>query len=589
MTWTKGTPTATSGNQTTGFTLVINSGVLAQDLLVLLVTNRGATTDPVVVDNDVGGNLWTKLANQNANTNGAGTIWVKYATSATASKTITVSGCTNSASGIVMPFRGGSFVSNILHAFGTPVGESNASTDESCAGITTDRANSMVLHAIFCTSNDTLAPGNRTATSPATITEDGEGVSSGGSDCSASLASDEKTSAGATGTISWSQTDGTGASISVEMYQDVQPTAIASAEGHGTAHIALYIDATSIGSAEAHGATTVELAGATQNVDPTAIASAEAHGTAMTVIYDDATAIGSAEAHGTTAIVEYVDAASVASAEAHGSTNSVLVDSATGISSAEAHGTAAAEMNVAVSGVASAETHGSTNAVLYADMTAIASAEAHGAQNVALAESPSPISSLEAHGSAAMSLELAASGIASVEAHGTSIVGPAPLYVDPSAVASAESHGTSLLQLAVATTGIASAEAHGTAALAGYVDATGVPSSEAHGNSAIAVYVDASAIASAEAHGTAAIVPGISPSGIASVEAHGTAQVVGTAIELFPSGVVSAEAFGVAQVYDTKWDGMLDGSVTWIVTIAGAGGSVVTEMRGPYVTEIEEL
>ena len=53
-----GTATNTSGNQTTGFTLVINAGVVTGDILLLAITNRGATTDPVVVDNDTGGNLW---------------------------------------------------------------------------------------------------------------------------------------------------------------------------------------------------------------------------------------------------------------------------------------------------------------------------------------------------------------------------------------------------------------------------------------------------------------------------------------------------------------------------------------------------
>jgi hypothetical protein len=222
MAITVGTSTVTSGNQTTGFTLVINSGVVAGDILILLVTNRGATTDPVVVDNDVGGNLWAKIANQNADTNGAGTVWWKRATSATASKTITVTGCTNSASGCVTPFTGAAVGST---PYGTPVSEANASGNEVQAGITTGRDGSMVCIGVYCTSNDTLNPNTYVATDPSSLTERAEGVSSGGSDCSASLAADIRTSAGATGNISWSQGDGTGASIAFELLRAWEPLA----------------------------------------------------------------------------------------------------------------------------------------------------------------------------------------------------------------------------------------------------------------------------------------------------------------------------------------------------------------------------
>lgn len=229
MAITVGTSTATSGNQTTGFTLVINSGVVSGDILLLGVTNRGATADPTVVDNDTGGNTWAKIGNQNADTNGAITVWWKRATSGTASKTITVSGCTNSASGCVTPYTGCLGSGN---PYGTPVSEANASGDESQAGITTGTDGSFVCLFVGCTSNDTLNPNTYTATSPTTLTERAEGVSSGGSDCSMSHASAEKASAGATGTISWLQTDGTGASMAFELLpsssQTVTPTAASS-------------------------------------------------------------------------------------------------------------------------------------------------------------------------------------------------------------------------------------------------------------------------------------------------------------------------------------------------------------------------
>lgn len=221
MAITKGTPTATSGNLTTGFTLVINAGVQANDICVIGITNRDGTANPTCVDNE-GAGTWTRITTVNAATNGSLSIWWKRASANTASKTITVGGCTGSASGVVMPFRGASLAAS---PFGTAVGEPNASGNELQAGIVTARNGSAVIHLIACTSNDTLAPGNRTATAPTTITEDGEGVSSGGSDCSMSFASDVLSTAGATGNISWAQTDGTGASLAIELLPAWTPIA----------------------------------------------------------------------------------------------------------------------------------------------------------------------------------------------------------------------------------------------------------------------------------------------------------------------------------------------------------------------------
>ncbi len=211
---TKGTGVATSGNLTTGFTLVVPAAVALNDFVICAITNRDATANPTCVDNE-GAGTWARLTTVNATTNGSISLWWKRASANTASKTVTVGGCTGSASGALFYYRG---VTLAAVPFGTPVGEGNASGNETQAGITTARDGSLVIHLVGCTSNDTLAPGNRTATSPTTITEDVEGVSSGGSDCSMSIASDVKASAGATGTITWAQTDGTGASLAVELY-----------------------------------------------------------------------------------------------------------------------------------------------------------------------------------------------------------------------------------------------------------------------------------------------------------------------------------------------------------------------------------
>ena len=102
-------PAVTSGNQTTGFTLSTHSGTRGGDLLVLVITNRDATANPTVVDNE-GAGTWTRKTTQNATTNGSVSLWYKRASgtkgeiSNTASKTVTVSGCTGSASGVLVTF-----------------------------------------------------------------------------------------------------------------------------------------------------------------------------------------------------------------------------------------------------------------------------------------------------------------------------------------------------------------------------------------------------------------------------------------------------------------------------------------------------
>jgi hypothetical protein len=202
-------------NPTTSTTVTIPAGCTTGDILILAATNRGATADPSVTDNDVGGNAWAKIANRNAATNGAGTVWWKRATSGTASKTITVSGMTNSMTCVLAGFRG---ASKATIPYKAASGEANASGDESHAAYTTDRAGSMVILTVHDTSNDTNNPTSYTATDPTTLAESGEHTSSGGLDCSTSLAYAIKSTAGSTGTINWAQTNGTSASIVFELY-----------------------------------------------------------------------------------------------------------------------------------------------------------------------------------------------------------------------------------------------------------------------------------------------------------------------------------------------------------------------------------
>lgn len=208
-----GSATGAASNATTTDTITIPAGVQTGDVLLIALTSRDSTNDCTVTDDDTGGNAWAKIVNQAAATNGCGQLWWKRATSGTASKTVTVGSGVGSLTCGLSYFRGGA----TGYPFGTPVGEANASGNEVQAGITTTRVGSMVVHTVHCTSNDTLNPGNRTATSPTSIAEVWEDTSTGGNDCSTSLAAAIKAVADATGNISWSQTNGVGASIAIEI------------------------------------------------------------------------------------------------------------------------------------------------------------------------------------------------------------------------------------------------------------------------------------------------------------------------------------------------------------------------------------
>ncbi len=210
-----GTAAVPTGNPTTSFTVGIQSQVVANDILILSVTNRDADAAPSVTDNDTGGNTWARLESGT----GCLTVWWKRATSATASKTITVSGLTGSSSGVLCAFNG--------CRLGTPYEavsyENNASANESHAAITTSRDGAWVVLAIGNDSND-LATDTQAATSPSTITERGEKLSTGGSDCSNTLCAAEKTTAGSTGTITWAQVDGASCSCAFALVPAVSLT-----------------------------------------------------------------------------------------------------------------------------------------------------------------------------------------------------------------------------------------------------------------------------------------------------------------------------------------------------------------------------
>lgn len=191
-----------STTTTTSFTVVIPADVQDGDLLVLCVINRnGAGTDPTVVDDDTGGNTWTKFA---GDANGKATIWRKFATSGTASKTITVSGCLDSSTGGVDAYSGADTTTPLTNL----TTSANASGVESVSGFTPSFADEFICFAIFNHENNNVTD-TQACTDPGVLTERYDAGSTGGSDCQVTSASRVQVGGPtATGNFTWNQVDG---------------------------------------------------------------------------------------------------------------------------------------------------------------------------------------------------------------------------------------------------------------------------------------------------------------------------------------------------------------------------------------------
>jgi hypothetical protein len=192
----------TAAGTTSNSAFIPSSGI--GDLLLFAVINRDATTVPTVTDNDTTGNTWTR---KHSGETSKVTLWYKWATVGSAGKTVTATGATGSCTVICSSIHGS------LVAQGDPFDgyswESNISGNETHAAITPTVNNCLIGFIVGNDSNDTLNPGTYTATSPTTLTEAGESLSTGGSDCSLAIAFGTQTTATSTGAVNWAQTDGT--------------------------------------------------------------------------------------------------------------------------------------------------------------------------------------------------------------------------------------------------------------------------------------------------------------------------------------------------------------------------------------------
>jgi hypothetical protein len=188
-----------TGNPTTSHTITIPT-VAVGDLLLYAATNRDATTVPTVSDNNGDGVPW----NNKTTATSKGTLWWKRATANISGKTLSASGFTGSSSGVLEALTG---VTTVGSPFSAYTHEDNISGNETHGQITPHINGCWVGLSTHNVDNDNAVT-NSATTSPGALTEGNEKTSSGGSDCATSLKGLVQATAGATGSATWTQTDG---------------------------------------------------------------------------------------------------------------------------------------------------------------------------------------------------------------------------------------------------------------------------------------------------------------------------------------------------------------------------------------------
>jgi len=180
--------------------------VLAGDVAFLEYTHRSTGTGTL---GGAGGTGWTnKSSNLFATDAFSHHLYWKRFSSDTAAEALTVTGLTNSCAGVVTVYRGCVDTGDPIEAFSE---EDNASGDESHAQITTLRNRAWVVLTVA--NSPDLAIASQTCTSPGALTERAERLNTTGTDTSIAHASAEKASAGATGALTWAQTNGASSSM----------------------------------------------------------------------------------------------------------------------------------------------------------------------------------------------------------------------------------------------------------------------------------------------------------------------------------------------------------------------------------------
>lgn len=201
---------------TTSFSITLPA-TLANDILILSFTHRGTG------DGTLGGTTSLTFAKKfEQSYNGAtfsGLVYWARATGNHAGETVSVSSLTNSCAGVLTVYRNVLASGDPFDGAATSVGEENASGNETQAEITTLVDGCMVILEVY--NSPDVAVSTHVATNPATLLERAERLSTGGTDTSVSHASELRTTAGATGSFTWAQTNGAGGSLAYALQPQV--------------------------------------------------------------------------------------------------------------------------------------------------------------------------------------------------------------------------------------------------------------------------------------------------------------------------------------------------------------------------------
>lgn len=206
-------------NSTTSFSITLPT-TEAGDLIIVEFTHRGTG------DGTQSGTFTETLTLKHSQLYNAsalsGKTYYARATGDHAGETVGFTGLTNSCAAILTVYRGVLAAGDPL-ADATIVGEENASGNETQAEITTGTDGSWVV--LVVANSPDVAVATQACTSPGTLVERAERLSTGGLDTSIAHASEEKASAGATGAFTWTQTNGASGSWAYAIEAEPPPPA----------------------------------------------------------------------------------------------------------------------------------------------------------------------------------------------------------------------------------------------------------------------------------------------------------------------------------------------------------------------------
>jgi hypothetical protein len=215
-------------NSTTSFSITLPA-TQANDIILLEYTHRG-TGDATLGGTYSGGAFTEKRDELYAGSAFSGKLLWSRATGNHNGETVTGSGLTNSCAAIITIYRGAETSGDPIEAIG---GENNGSGNETMAQITSLTNGAWIVLTVANSPDVNVT--SQTCTSPGALTIRAERLSTGGTDTSVCHASAEKATAGATGALTWAQTDGQSASWAYA----IKPAAAATHQGSGSPSLPL--------------------------------------------------------------------------------------------------------------------------------------------------------------------------------------------------------------------------------------------------------------------------------------------------------------------------------------------------------------